>query len=459
MAHAMRVSFTKEIPQRYTMRTRRISVFFFVAAALIGGWSPAVARPLLTNSEDTYASVCIGYADTPDRLIQICELALSEDGASQGQQLAMMDSLAWSLYETGDMARSEALFREMLELDARSHLALLGLGWFEWDRDAYDAAEALFVQATGIKATAQAIAGTASSRYRAGKLTGAEAVEALQAAQMLNPEYTWAIREEGFIQTDLANYPAGEVAFRRALEFDEADISALFGLARTLRYQERGDEALEVINQQIALEGETLSNLWERASTLLELDRVRMAERDADRMIALAPGVSDGAVMKARAQFWQGRADSAIALLNDHRDEHGLNPNSGYWLGLMYFWDERYTDALNLFDMMAEESPLGEDHLGLVFDAAFKLKQFDRAQQAVEMALDLNPASFDAVYQDAMLKAQRKEFDAAEARLQQALDMGRAPDAVSHFMNVLAAHGEYVRMIRLRVEIRDRMAN
>ncbi|MCA0042395.1 tetratricopeptide repeat protein [Celeribacter litoreus] len=149
----------------------------------------AQAKPLLLNSEDTYVSACIDGWETPERLVQICELALDAAGASTTQRLKIMNQLAWSYEDLGQDERGCEIYDEMLLIEPNSTMGLNGLGWCAWSKGEYGEAAEAFEQALSVIFQAESLAGAASSKFRGGRVDFEEASEGLEAAHAVDPDY------------------------------------------------------------------------------------------------------------------------------------------------------------------------------------------------------------------------------------------------------------------------------
>ena len=93
------------------------------AAALACLSALAQAKPLLTDQQDTFASACLDNDDTPERLVQICQNALAETGASVPQRVDMMGVLAWAYFDLDRDEEADGIFARMIDLDPGSGVA------------------------------------------------------------------------------------------------------------------------------------------------------------------------------------------------------------------------------------------------------------------------------------------------------------------------------------------------
>ena len=221
---------------------------------LFFGAGSLAAKPLLTNSQDTYAKVCLDFDDTFERILQICELALAGQGYSLRQKLDMMESQGHAHLglEQSDAARR--VYLRMLEIDPNAVSALNGIGWVLRNEDEYEAAAASFEASLALVPSAEALAGMASSLFEADIISLDEVLTKLDGSLAIDPGYRWALREKGWVLRDADRFEEAAASFRAALKIEPDDINALSGLARSLRGQNMLDQALKEIGKAIELE-------------------------------------------------------------------------------------------------------------------------------------------------------------------------------------------------------------
>ena len=95
------------------------------------------AKPLLTDSQDTYVSACLEQSDAPERVIEICQHGLGGIGASDRQRIEMLDKLGWAYYDLDALDEADEAFTEILTLDPNAEVGLQGRAWVMYNRDAF----------------------------------------------------------------------------------------------------------------------------------------------------------------------------------------------------------------------------------------------------------------------------------------------------------------------------------
>jgi len=177
------------------MRYLNIGIFLIVAIWPLA----AIAKPLLTSTEDTYASVCIDEDETYQRLIEICERALETSGASQAQMLEMKTVLAWAYHLDDRSDAARALYRQVLDRNPAWYDALNGLAWVAFAEDAFGEAADFFAQAFEVSPTAEAWGGLGVSLFYSDQIEMPKVLLYLDAALAIDPDYSWMLRRKGWI--------------------------------------------------------------------------------------------------------------------------------------------------------------------------------------------------------------------------------------------------------------------
>lgn len=164
--------------------------------------STVAARPILKDTQKSYALVCLEDAETPQRLVGICETALAELTQLSRDYRNMQVVLAGAYADLGQSDVAINLLEKVL-LDEEAHKGALNtLGWVYWSTSDYDASIDAFQRALDIGASAEAFAGLASSSRYKGEIEEGEYLTLIDTAIAMSPEYVWALREKAwyFIQ-------------------------------------------------------------------------------------------------------------------------------------------------------------------------------------------------------------------------------------------------------------------
>lgn len=414
------------------------------------------AKPLLTNSQETYVSACLDQSDTPERIIEICQHGLGGVGASDRQRIEMLDKLAWAYYDLDDMDQADDAFAEILALNPDAELGLQGRAWVHYNRDYYAAASALFRQAVSRKPNASNMAGLAASARRAGQMDFADFEEMMQTALALNPEYTWAMRELAWKLVDHHRQDEALSLFRTASELDPYDPYAEYGVAFLLSEQNDWEAAFDHVSRALELKPDFVTALSRRSLILLMLDRPKQALKDAEAVIEAEPDDTDGYVRKARALSDLGQRSQAHEVLELAESRVGPGSYLLYWRASLLADDLEYEAALfHIRRSVALEGADRFDHR-LHADIALGLGYTDEARDAIDQALGLYPDGEFEQYSNALVLLAEDRFDAAESMFDSATAAGLHQDYLGDFLAALVAEGRFMQAIKMRARYKNR---
>ncbi|CAN0600962.1 unnamed protein product, partial [Ectocarpus sp. 12 AP-2014] len=108
----------------------RISV---LALCVFGG--ALQAKPLISSSEETPSRICLAREVAPVRIVQACDIALSQAGLTQAQRVEMMVARGDGLFWQDHFSESADSYRAATRVDADAVEAWNGLGWALWETD------------------------------------------------------------------------------------------------------------------------------------------------------------------------------------------------------------------------------------------------------------------------------------------------------------------------------------
>lgn len=411
---------------------------------------PAQAKPPLPDSQQTPASTCIDFNTSYLRLIDICREALDAPGASLSQRIDMLDSLGWALYGLDRDDEARTTFEQILKLDPASDDGHAGLGWLNYDDDDYTTAARHFEAAMARSPNARVLAGLGASRFYATEIKAQEAVELIDAALAIDPDYQWALRRKGWILVDAEEWEAAEAAFRAATAQDPSDANAQYGLAYILSELDRWNEALAPINRALEEEPRSARALSRRSLIHYYLDHPKMALKDAEAVIELQPDWSEGYVRKARALDDLGQRQEALLLLAgaDARIEN--DDFLIYWRASLLLDDDQPGAAMEQIARNAD-GPDGDFHDFLLqARIALRLDDGTVARSAIDSALALRPEDRWALFYAAQVLVGEQSFDSAELCFDAAVSAGLSKSNLPEFLKALIAKGQLIQAIRIR---------
>ncbi len=380
------------------------------------------ARPLLSSSEESAGQLCLRDEDTPERMLLYCRAALAEEGATDETRSEYHRNLGSADQDLGDIEAATESFLAAVDLDPGSVEALNLLAWNYWDLDREPEAMVLFRRSSQMRPTASAYGGMANILRRI-EQRPEEALESIEIALALLPDYRWGLREKGWILFDLDQDEDALATFQEAVYADGDNASAHWGIMTY--HQRKGDyeTALLSANRTMEIAPEDAFYRARRAFILRRLDRNQQAILDASRAIELDPLRSNGYAQKAFAEIALGYTARALSTFEE-AVEAGAGDN------FLLYW---YADHLSEMGRMEEAM--------LQIDAAIAEPDTDSADQTLKayiaLELDRDETALEAA--EAALAEDAEDEYALYYKAVADLRMGRAEEAIAGFDAAMAA--------------------
>ncbi len=413
------------------------------------------ARPLLQDSQQTYAGACLAAEEPPERLVLICEAAMEDGGSSPAQRREMKIELADALYSMDENERAQKVVDDILAEAPDSGRALTISGWIDWDADRNVEAMAHFEASIAVGPTAENLAGFASSARHAGDIEQDRFLLMMDAALAMSPKYTWALREKAWGLFDFGDAEAAEAVFREALALKEDSVWSLYGLGYVLNDMDRHDEALTYLNRAADRRDVPAGVYSQRSLARFYEGRYKLALKDANTFIEMRPKSGTGYVRRARALSAMGQRQIAIDELA-RRQEETHNDFIGYWLADLLTEEGEFEDALAaLMPTFDKGSP---DYFDMELRAMIllDLKRLDDAKVAIEEALSVRENANYPYFYRALILVQEGDLKGADAAMDIALDNGLPEHRVSKYLEALATEGAFLHAIQWRIGWRNK---
>ncbi len=312
----------------------------------------------------------------------------------------------------GDHARSESLYRELLEARPDDLEAWLGLAqvlsWqkkFSQSREIYQKVEGMRPDLPDGR--------IGLLRLLAWEGKHAEAEAGLKELLEQHPERFDILSLLGQVTAWQKKFPESIAYYQTLLKLYPGNLEALKGLARTYKWMENAEAGI-ALNQQI-LEKDP-DNLQATLDTGILYSQVGDYENAIDYLEQareLAPERQDIRAMLGTLYSWTERLDDAVTELQKSLAlERG--DIAGYIsLGRVYSWQKKTEESIRLYEEALKIDPQNTEALvGLGRTYLFD-DQWDRAEQQYREALRIRPDDVDA--QNALKRLE--EIKAPEAVL------------------------------------------
>jgi tetratricopeptide (TPR) repeat protein len=412
----------------------------------------AEAKPLISSSEETVARICVAREETPARIVEACDAALSEAGLTLSQRVELTVARGDGLLWQDHYQEAVESYRSATSIDSNAVEAWNGLGWALWETEGDAAALEAFEASLAIDVTVQGLGGKAATARRLGLINNDEARGLLGAALAIDPDYIWAHREMGWSLWEDSDYSGAKAAFGEALDIEPDDVNARYGLGRIALSMGNPSEALDIFNDVLLDAPEHFSLRVYRIVALRKLDRNAQALRQADRLIEENPDNSSGYIERGLSLIALQRRAEAIKTYRDADAKLGPNNALLYWYADALTIDGRFEEALDVIDRgLALEGADYSDHL-LKSYIAIELEDYALARQSAQASLDTGVDDPWAHYYIAITLVHDGSIEDSIQRFGQAMERGLPDHRVGAFARELVSAGKYVEAAQLRLK-------
>ncbi len=414
--------------------------------------SPLAAKPMITSSNDTAVRDCLARSESPSRIVQACDIALTDARLTRSQRVDLITARGDGYLWMDEFSAAEASFREAVAVDPRNTNAWNGLGWTLWEADGDAPAFEAFEMSLSMDVTVQGLGGKAATGRRMGRLSGTDARALLSAALAIDPDYIWAVREVAWSFLDDGEADRAVDEFQAAMDIEPKDVNARYGLGRAHLAAGDPEAALAVFNDVLSDVPDEFPTLVYRIIALRDLDRNAQALREADRIIASFPDRSSGYIERGQALLALDRRADAIA--NYAEADTKLGPNNAvlYWYADALSSDGRFEEALEVIERgLALSGADYSDHL-LRSYIALELGNYPLARKAAEASLATGVEDPWAHYYVAITLVHDGDIDQGMTRFEKAIASGLPVDRVGAFASELVSAGMYVEAAELRLK-------
>lgn len=330
------------------------------------------------------------------------------------------------------LARAAEQYREIMRLDPTDTDAALWLARLYRLQNQHDQAEvvlrALLVREpeneNGVEQLTQLLLDQGKSQDAVALLKGIlERAPTPRLWDMLGDAYT-----------QVHDLPNAELAYRKAVEAQPADISYRRGLAQSLLTEEKYPQALEQYQRLAEMNADEPDNYLRLAEIYRQMKQLDKAEQNVLLAKQRAPGNLEVIYYEASIYEAEGRFDDAIRVLSDAvagvKAQSEFTPSRRRTLAILYqqlgqLYREvgNYSAAVNTFEEMLRLGP-EEDRRArvLIIDTYRAARDIQKALDAVRKALDAYPKDRDLRVTQALLYGENAQTDQAASQLRQLLD-------------------------------------
>ena len=286
-------------------------------------------------------------------------------------------------------------FSRAIALDPKMAPAQLNLGLVLMESDPAAAAEA-FRHAADLQpaeSRPRYLAGYALER--AGKF--AEAGEQYRAALTISPQDYECRFALGRVLLRAGDAAAAEEQFREAVALRGDSAPARLGLANALLVQKKYEAGADALAEYLKLNPGDRAEHFERASALMDLDRVDDALAELNSAEAGSSPTPDGLKMRADIYVHQNKWKEAVLTLAEAIRQSPQDQQLAEWLGHAEIELHDYAAAINVLGKVVADHPQDADALRELVNAFFLHDDYGAALGAMDHLAKLEtpkPASW-----------------------------------------------------------------
>jgi predicted O-linked N-acetylglucosamine transferase (SPINDLY family) len=334
--------------------------------------------------------------------------------------------LAVRFHQNGDVAKAEALYKDVIRSQPKNADAIYLLGVLYAQQGRFEPAAASFGKAARVK-----------------------------------PDFVDAHYNCGVMLNALGRHVEALTNYGKVLTLKPDHSGALQNRAGSWFELRRFEEALGGYEDVLRRQGEHPDTLDNRGVVLRELGRLDEALESHDRALAIAPNHIAAAINRGMVLRALGRADEAvlsydraISIGPDHAEAHHNR-------GIALLTLKRFEEALESCERATKLAPDHIDALQNRGAALLELGRFEEALRSFERVIELKPESADAYSNGGLALSGLKRFADAVTHFDRALqlkpgfteahnnrglvfnDLGRFDEALENFDRALAVSPDY----------------
>jgi len=218
-----------------------------------------------------------------------------------------------------------------------------------------------------------------------------EAIEAYDKALALDPEFAYAWNNKGNALGNLGRYEEAIEAYDKALALDPEYADAWYNKGIALGNLDRYEEAIEAYEKALALDSGYVAAWNNKGNALYNLGQYEEAIEAYEKALALDPEYADAWYNKGNALVNLGRYEEAIEAYDKAL---ALDPEyADAWNGKGVALDglDRYEEAIEAYEKALALDPEYADAWSNKGEALYNLSRYEEALPLYENATELDP--------------------------------------------------------------------
>lgn len=315
-------------------------------------------------------------------------------------------------------AAAKALLQRALELDPKSHIALLTQARLHWAGKEIELADKNFAAAVAL-APARS---TLRLQYARFKLQNGQADAAktiLDESIAKIPDYLPAYLLRATIATSEKKHEESVALYDQVLQRDPENLDALLWSGQERLALGANERAIATLERAVATFGNSWQAHFQLGNAYHAAGDLNRAAASLTEAVKLAPtGTPGPAISLARVNLRQGNYGPAVNALKPLVDKQAHLAEAKLLLAEGYQKQGNFDAALAIYRPLLEASPQSAQLHFLIGSLFVQQGKRDEARQAFANVLELAPAYIPALEQLVRLEIEAKQIGSAKARVE-----------------------------------------
>lgn len=219
----------------------------------------------------------------------------------------------------------------------------------------------------------------------------------------------------GYLHNQRGEYDKGVKDFQKALELEPNSAAAHNNLGATYILLDRKDEAVFHLRQALALDASLTEVRINLADVYIKMDEYEEAREVLIPEMAQGKEPESYYYLIGRVHFGLCEYEAALQAWLKSRELGMTKIDLNLFLGNAYFYLEELDKAFHHFQQLTRNKPDFASGYSAIAMVYMKRKQFDAAEQSLADALMRDPSDWGALYLVDLLEKERKAYAAESA--------------------------------------------
>ena len=344
------------------------------------------------------------------------------------ETLEALAGLGWVFLEEGNFEFAEKKFQEVLQIDPANLDAHLGMGWVYLDQSKFQESQQEFERVIAIAPDLpEGYLGMGSLFFFINDYD--RALDSLKTAVQLNPDFVFAHTNLGNIYLRQNLYSEAEKSFQNALRVQPDNYDALVGLGQISLDHYRFSEGMDYYDKAIEIDPNRMEAPFGKVAVLMEMGEFEEAAAVAE---SLNPEDAYTLPTLAYIYYQLNRKNDADGLLRDALDRAALRERIEQTRAYMaiagiYASINKFPEAKNYLQLAEASYPSEPDsdfHITFAYILA-ALGEFEEAEARLQQASQIG----------------HSDFTLSIARVSLLVDQQNLAGTEQEFQNALRVHG------------------